>query len=170
MTWRSSTTLQQRVLACLPYLIPMLQVLQLGGLVFSLVPPLTLVFFPLFLIAPIYFFSLGGFAIGPLIVFFALFLLVVQNYKVAHFIRFNTLQAIMISLAAFLLQIVLEFFGMTQQALSPLGGSNSLFMQILVTLIYLAATGSSIYAIVQCLRGRYAEIPAISEAVYNQVR
>ncbi|MEM9538254.1 MAG: Tic20 family protein [Cyanobacteria bacterium P01_E01_bin.42] len=175
MTWRGSTTTQDKILAALTYLIPILESLRFGGLVFALVPPLALLFTPLFLIMPIYFLSIGGIAIVEFGVFLALYILVVQNPKLPHFLRFNAIQALLISIFAYLCRLALSVLGLSQQLLDPLvgrgsGGAAFSFGDILSTVIFLGAMGVSGFAIVQCFRGLYPEVPVISEAAYNQVR
>ena len=47
MTWRGSTTVQDRIFACLPYLLPLLDGLKYGRYLFDQFPPLKLIFIPL---------------------------------------------------------------------------------------------------------------------------
>ncbi|MGD1808348.1 Tic20 family protein [Dapis sp. BLCC M126] len=157
MTWRGSTTIQDRIFACLPYLLPLLDGLVYGRYLFQQFPPLQLILIPLGPLLQIY----RGIPFLGFIVFFALFLLVVRNNNISHFIRFNTMQAI-------LLDIVLILCGLI---LSILGGSlGGFIMETLSNMIFLGILGSCIYTVVQSAMGRYAEIPTISDAVYMQVR
>jgi len=154
MTWRGSTTVQDRIFASLPYLLPLLDGLVYGGYLFQQFPALERIFIPLLQIYQ-------GIPFFGLIVFFALFLLVVRNDNISHFIRFNTMQAI-------LLDIVLILCGLI---LSTLGGVLGTFiMETLSNMIFLGIFASFIYTVVQSAMGRYAEIPTISDAVYMQVR
>ncbi|MEM9508173.1 MAG: Tic20 family protein [Cyanobacteria bacterium P01_E01_bin.35] len=91
---------------------------------------------------------------GSLIVFFILFLAVVRNDRIPYFIRFNTLQSILFGIAISLISIVFGTFG----ALGLIG-----------SLVFVLATGASLFCIVQCALGRYPEIPSISAAVYSQL-
>lgn len=176
MTWRGSTTTQDKFLAALTYLIPILEALPFGMFIFTLLPQyFVLLFTPLFVLMPIYFLSIGGIAIVEFGVFLALYILVVQNPKLPHFLRFNAIQAILISIFAYLCRLALSVLGISQQLLDPLVGRGNTgvsfsFGDIFPTVIFVGVLGVAIYAIVQCFRGLYAEIPAISEAAYNQVR
>ncbi|NET13104.1 MAG: hypothetical protein F6K08_09715 [Okeania sp. SIO1H6] len=96
-----------------------------------------------------------------LIVFFALFLLVVRNENISHFIRFNTMQAILLDIILILCGLILQILG------ASLGG---FILETLSNMIFIGILASFIYAVVQSVMGRYAEIPTISEAVYMQVR
>lgn len=157
MTWRGSTTVQDKIFACLPYLLPLLDGLVYGRYLFQQFPPLQLILVPLGPLLQIY----RGIPFFGMIVFFALYLLVVRNDNISHFIRFNTMQAI-------LLDIILVLCGLI---LSILGGSlGGFIMETLSNMIFLGILASFIYAVVQSVMGRYAEIPTISDAVYMQVR
>ncbi|MDE5111995.1 MAG: hypothetical protein O4753_12285, partial [Trichodesmium sp. St7_bin2_1] len=95
------------------------------------------------------------------ILFLALFLMVVRNNNISHFIRFNTMQAILLDIVLILCGLILSILGTT------LGG---FILETLSNMIFLGILGSFIYAVVQSAMGRYAEIPTISDAVYMQVR
>ena len=118
-----------------------------GQLLFTLIQPV------------IFLYSLLPF--GSLIVFFALFFLVVRNQNVSHFIRFNALQSILIGFIITIGDVLLRLL-----ALPGLELINTTFYNVLL-FGGLAAVG---YSIVQCLLGRYPEIPTISEAVHMQIR
>ncbi|MEM9137849.1 MAG: Tic20 family protein, partial [Cyanobacteria bacterium P01_F01_bin.42] len=91
-------------------------------------------------------------------VFFGLFFEVVRNDKINHFIRLNTMQALMLTIILFVLQLVIGLLG-------PL----SFITTTLNTSVFLAVLTVFIFAVVQSFRGLYAELPSISEAVYMQV-
>jgi Chloroplast import apparatus Tic20-like len=158
MSWRGSTTFPDRIFACLPYLLPIIDVLMFGAFLFLQFPPLQVILIPLQPIIAIY----SSIPFGSLVVFFALFLLVVRNERVPHFIRFNTMQAI-------LLDIVVVLCSYLLRALTIVPGA-AFALQTLSTTIFLGIVAASVYSIVQSIIGRYAEIPAISDAVYMQVR
>jgi uncharacterized membrane protein len=92
--------------------------------------------------------------LGSLIVFFILFLAVVQNPKISYFIRFNTLQSILFSIAIALFSIIFSTLG----GLGLIGG-----------FVCIIATGASLFCMAECAFGRYPEIPTISAAVYSQL-
>ncbi|MDE5088115.1 MAG: hypothetical protein O4805_13595 [Trichodesmium sp. St16_bin2-tuft] len=157
MTWRGSTTVQDRIFACLPYLLPLLDGLKYGRYLFDQFPPLKLIFIPL---APLLQIEREIPFFG-FILFLALFLMVVRNNNISHFIRFNTMQAILLDIVLILCGLILSILGTT------LGG---FILETLSNMIFLGILGSFIYTVVQSAMGRYAEIPTISDAVYMQVR
>ncbi|MBW4577096.1 MAG: hypothetical protein KME08_17615 [Aphanothece sp. CMT-3BRIN-NPC111] len=182
MVWRGSTTFQDRFLACLPYLVPLLEVVGFGVFLFGLIPPLKILFLPLFLLLPIYFFSIGGFALVEFAIFFALFLGVVRNETLSRFLRFNTMQALLLAIFVYLCSAFMQLFNYSRPLLFPefaagtdglagliTAGAPLLIVGIIFSAIFLVIVGASVYAVVQSLRGQYAEIPLISEAARSQV-
>jgi len=175
MVWRGATTPRDRLFSCLVYLVPLLETLAFGATLFAVLPFLKWVFLPLFLLAPFYFFPIGGIAVVELAVFLALFMLVVRNPRLPHFLRFNTMQALLLSIFAALCRLALELIGLSQVLLNPLqrgssASSGPLLLNVLVAAAFIFIVGSSVYSVVQSLRGRYAEVPLISQAAYSQVR
>ena len=158
MTWRGSTTVSDRIFACLPYLLPLIEGLAFGRYLFAQFPLLALLFLPLSPIQGIY----ASIPFASLIIFFALLFLVVRNEKISHFIRFNTMQAILLDIALFLCFIVLEVLG-------SIPGVDFALETISNTII-IGIVAAVVYSVAQSLFGRYAEIPAISDAVHMQVR
>ncbi len=156
MTFRGSTTVRDRIFACLPYLLPLLDGLRFGGYLFRLFPSLALLFIPLEPLAIIY-----SLPLASLVIFFALFLLVVRNEKISHFIRFNAMQAILVDIILILFQFILPVLN---------GAGINFLTEVLANFVFLGVVAVFVYAVVQSLRGRYAEIPTLSEAVYMQVR
>lgn len=156
MTWRGSTTPQDRIFACLPYLLPLVDGLAFAGPFLSQFPFLQPLFLPLFFLRPLTTFPLG------LIIFFGLFLLVIRNENISHFIRFNTMQAILIDIVLILCNLLLGLLA------SPFQGG--LIVETLFNVVFLGTLAAVIYSVVQSALGRYAEIPTLSDAVYMQVR
>lgn len=157
MTWRGSTTVQDRIFASLPYLLPLVDGLVYGRYLFQQFPPLQIIEDILDPLLQIY----RGIPFFGLIVFFALFMLVVRNENISHFIRFNTMQAILLDIILILCGYILQILG---------GSLGGFILETLSNMIFIGILASFIYAVVQSVMGRYAEIPTISEAVYMQVR
>lgn len=157
MTFRGSTTVQDRIFASLPYLLPLMDVVPFGNFLFRQFPALKLIYLPLAPLLAVY-----NQPFVSLVVFFVLFLAVVRNEKIAHFVRFNVMQAILIG-------IVLSLLGLAFSILLRVLGTG-LLTETLFNIIFLGTWAASLYGIVQSALGRYAEIPGISEASYLQVR
>jgi uncharacterized membrane protein len=134
---------------------------------FSQFPTLRIVLLPLlpFLIAYQFILgalSFGGFSIGGLLLFIAIYMLVVRNESLPHFVRFNAMQSILLGIVLSIVGLVLSVFG------SALAGN--LIGDTLYNVAFLGTVAAAVYSIVQSAMGRYAEIPTISDAVYMQVR
>ncbi len=158
MAWRGSTDFKDRLFAALVYSIPLYYVLPFGIFIFDRLPFLKII---QVILAPVAFI----YGINPfmgIIIFFVLFLAVVKNEKISHFIRFNTLQAIMLDILLFVLGFFLQILVQ--------GVGQNLVIETLYNIVFLATLAACLYSIVQSILGRYAEIPGISEAVYSQVR
>ncbi|WP_013321570.1 Tic20 family protein [Gloeothece verrucosa] len=158
MSWRGSTDLKDRIFAALVYLLPWYYAFPFGQSLFEQFPIFTWLGVPLIPLAPLF-----SIPFADLIIFFVLYLAVVRNTRISHFIRYNTMQAILLDIIVFLLGIVLE------QLLKPILGGN-IIIQTLDNTIFLGTLIACLYSIAQSALGRYAEIPAISEAAYTQVR
>ena len=178
MNRRGSSTVQDRIFACLTYLVPLLEVMIFGSVLLALIPPLAILFAPILFLMPIYFYPIGSFPVVELAVFFGLFVGVVRNESLSHFLRFNTMQALLLAIAVAVFRTLLDLLGILQAPLfsggfdsnSWLALANIGLLGILVSLVFLATVGAVIYSVVQTLRSLYAEIPVISEAAYYQTR
>lgn len=158
MSWRGSTTVSDRIFASLPYLLPLIDGLNFGRFLFDQFPALQLVFMPLLPLIQIY----SGIPFAGFIIFLALYLGVVRNENISHFIRFNTMQAI-------LLDIILILCGLVVPILAS-GLPVGFVLETLYNMIFLGILAAFIYSVAQSLMGRYAEIPTLSDAVHMQVR
>jgi uncharacterized membrane protein len=167
MTWRGSTAPTDRIFACLVYLLPLLDVVVgiVGGYLWLsdsfLKPLLGVILIPLAPVISIYR-GFGGFM--PLIIFFLLYLLVVRNESISHFIRFNAMQSILFGIVLSLFSILWGFI--FSNFLPP----SSLITQTIFKTVFLATIVAVGYSILQSALGKYAEIPTISDAAYTQVR
>jgi Chloroplast import apparatus Tic20-like len=161
MTWRGSADAKDRFFAAIVYLIPLAYSLSFGRFVLQQFPILGQILYPILLPVVFIYSVLGSFA--GIIIFFVLFFAVVRNERITHFIRFNTMQALLID-------ILLVLCGWVMRIIQGGLGTNNLIVETLYNVIFLATLVGSIYAIAHSALGRYAEIPTISEAAYTQVR
>ena len=157
MTWRGSTTVPDRIFASLPYLLPLIDGLAFGQFLFRQFPVLQLLLIPLAPLMQIY-----SLPFASLVIFFALYLGVVRNENISHFIRFNAMQAILLDIVLMLCGLVLPILAKSFQI--------TFIAETLYNMVFLGALAAFVYAVVQSLLGRYAEIPPLSDAVYMQVR
>lgn len=158
MTTPATTDVKDRILGGLVYILPLIYALPFGISLLKQIPFLGLIYLPLSPLISLYY----SLPFAGLIIFFVLFFAVVRNERVNRFIRFNTLQAILIDIALILCSLVLQLFG---QALAD----NSLLILTLNNTVFLGTITACIFGMIQSGRGLYPEIPAISEAVYSQL-
>lgn len=158
MTWRGDTTPSDRIFAALPYLLVLFDGVLFGESVLRLVPDLAKILTPLLL--PLFIIH-RTIPFASLIIFFGLFVFVVRNEKIKHFIRFNTMQALFITICLFLIRLIAGLFAGVLMF--------SLIINVVYTLVFMGVLIVFIYAVIQSLRGEYADLPSISDAVYMQV-
>lgn len=162
MTWSSSTTVPDRIFSALAYLLPLAVGLTFAEYIVNLVPALALVLLPAILVAQVWNSGILG-----LVLFFALFMLVVRNDRVSYFIRFNVMQAILVDIVLVICQLVTPIL---QPFTRVLGSGGSLLEEILYNMIFLGVLGIFVYGVAQSLMGSYANIPTISDAAKSQIR
>ena len=152
-----ATPIWQRLLAALAYLLPWADGIGFGRGVLSLAPPLELLALPALPVLALQ----QVVPFGGLVLFLALFLLVVRNPQVPYLIRFNVLQAILIDIVLVLLSLAFRVL------LGPLG--DSFAVRTLESTVFLGTLLLVLFAVVQSLRGVEADIPTVSEAVRMQL-
>ena len=155
--------LWQRLVAPLMYLLPWSDAIPLGFapdglfLQYPLLRPLVLPALPLMQLERSIPFGLGG-----LLLFFVLFLAVVRNPNVPHFLRFNALQALLTDIALIVLNIGFRLL------LQPIA-AGSLLLGTLSSAVVVAVLAILLFSLVECLRGREPDLPGISQAVRMQL-
>ncbi|MEM9568552.1 MAG: Tic20 family protein [Cyanobacteria bacterium P01_E01_bin.34] len=155
--YRQQSPTQERLLSSLPYILPMVQALPLGGFLYGQFPFLALLVSPLVPLFPI---LEGNFAIS-LLVFFGLYFGVVRSHSLSRFIRFNTMQALLMGIGLSLLQMLVF------QILTPILGGITI--GIMASGLFLLTYGLAIYSFIWIAQGKYTDIPILSEAASSQV-
>lgn len=108
----------------------------------------------LFILAPLLSLTRGT---AGFVVFILLFAFVVRNPNISRFIRFNVLQAVLVSFVASVLMLITTLPGL------------SLLAVPVFSLVFLVGFVIVIYSVIQSLLGRYADIPTISDAINTQL-
>lgn len=156
-----SATALDRAFAALSYVMPLASALQAGTYFFSFLQaeaPAVLAFVSLVL-TPLQPLIAIENSIFGLFIFIALFVFVVRNTNISRFIRFNVLQAILVSFMISIVSLILGVLELT-------GG---LIGETLLNVLFLGGMAIVIYSVAQSVLGRYAEIPTISDAVNMQM-
>jgi hypothetical protein len=169
MAWRGNINTADRLYGCLPYLLPMSSAVFYGVFLFIQAPVLAQIFTPILELRRILSYPVIPQVLSlEFIVFILLYIFVVRNDKVCHFIRFNTMQALLLGIALILIELAVELISPVFSATTV---ESILFLiQVFASTIFVGMNSICVFAIAQCLRGVYAEMPIISEAAYYQVR
>ncbi|MEL6552478.1 MAG: Tic20 family protein [Cyanobacteria bacterium J06621_11] len=158
-----SATALDRAFAALAYVMPLTSALGVGAAFFGFLraqAPVVLDIFSLLLLPLTPFIMIETQPFLGLIVFIALFAFVVQNTSISRFIRFNVLQAILVS-------FVISVGGLAVRLLGPL--TQGLLGETLLNVFFLGGMAIVVYSVAQSVMGRYAEIPTVSEAINMQL-
>jgi uncharacterized membrane protein len=158
MAWHATASVRDRIFSALPYIFPLFSAtVSFGVYALQLLPVLGAFLLPLLL--PVYY--LYSIPFADFLIFLALFMLVVRNPRVSYFVRYNTMQSILIGIVLFLFSLIQRVIGMAP--------GLDLATQVFANVIFLGTLGVIGFAIVQCFRGIYAEFPTISEAAKSQL-
>jgi hypothetical protein len=146
----------QRLLALLAYLLPWSDALPYAQSLDNLFPALQWLMVPaLPLVLLERSVPFGGF-----LLFLVLFLAVVRNPRVPYYLRFNVLQAILLDIILVVVTLAFQLLQLGSLGFAGRTLANTVFLGTLVLVAF---------ALVQCLRGKEADIPSLSEAVRMQL-
>tara|TARA_Y100001968_G_scaffold263830_1_gene252526 strand:- start:7710 stop:8171 length:462 start_codon:yes stop_codon:yes gene_type:complete len=149
--------LWQKIIGIFIYMLPWSEALPFGRYLFTDLPFIKWLIIPAL---PIIFIQrlipFGGF-----ILFIMIFLLVIRNPKVPYFLRFNSLQAILINIGLIIINYLFEILFM------PFG--NSLLIKTFSSTILIGTLGIMIFSIFECIQGKEPDLPGISAAVKIQL-
>ena len=154
-----NSDIKDRTISALVYLLPLVYALPFGLSLLRQFPLLGIIYAPLTPLITLEF----SLPFAGLIIFFGLWFGIVRSDRFTYFVRFNTMQAI-------LLDILLIVCSLVINVLAPGLGRENLLIETLNNTIFLGALVACFYSIVQSARGVQAEIPAISDAVSSQIR
>ena len=166
MTWQQPVIPLHRFYSCLPYLLPMAAGVIYGTDLFQQIPATVFPFIPLiWLYANVLAFPLVPVLglTGEFFVFIGLYFLVVKDARVPHFIRFNTMQALLMQIVLFIAQLFLQLLGQLSSNYLPLPIAAIFSNTIFIGTMLLAG-----YAIYQNIKGEYSDIPTLSQAATFQ--
>ncbi|XP_057529440.1 protein TIC 20-v, chloroplastic-like [Amaranthus tricolor] len=147
-----------KLISAICYFYPFFDGIQYGKYVVTQFTPLQVLLQPLIPAIKVY----KSFPLNGVLVFFTLYFVVVRNSNFSRFVRFNTMQAIV-------LDVLLIFPDLLERTFNPKDGigldlmmslDSTVFLFLLVCLIY----GSSI-----CALGQIPRLPIVADAAERQV-
>jgi hypothetical protein len=172
MSWRGTdSTGLDRFFACLPYIVPIAGSLMYAIAFVTLLPITAPVMLPLFALGMAYG-TLTGFLgqFGDLLIFFGLFLFVVRNTNISHFIRFHTMQALMISISMSIVNLFFQFAQLPIFSVLQPTGPLGIVGPTMFAAFFVLIAACYLYALFCAIQGKYGEIRWISEAAHAQTR
>uniref|UniRef100_A0A7S1GTJ9 Protein TIC 20 n=1 Tax=Hemiselmis andersenii TaxID=464988 RepID=A0A7S1GTJ9_HEMAN len=148
-----------RIGSCMPYILPMMDSLAYGRFIFQKVPLISMIF-----MTPLQpFVELAqAFPMLSFVAFLGLFLFVVRNKKIPRFVRFNTMQALLLEIILIFPQILTS---------SNMGGLIPfMFTEFISNMTFYSVVAIVVYSCLCNLRGELpCKIPVISTAVFQQI-
>ncbi len=173
MAWRGSVTVTDRCWAALPYILPIASSSLYAGAFAQLAPVTAPVILPIAWIGMTYYSVIGLLGMfGQLLIFFALLAFVVRNPKIPHFIRYNTMQAMMIDIMLTLVTLTFQAVNLSVQMVTFQAATDPLGVVVLIffAAVFVAAAAAYCYSLFNVAQGKYAEIKWISDAAYSQTQ
>nr|QKY65054.1 chloroplast protein import component Tic20-V [Passiflora contracta] len=153
-----SADTSDRIISAICYFYPFFDGIQYGKYVITQFSPIQALIQPLVPAIRVF----KSFPLNGFLVFLTLYFVVVRNPNFSRYVRFNTMQAIV-------LDVLLIFPDLLERSFNPRGGfgldllmslDSTVFLYLLVCLIY----GSS-----SCLLGQLPRLPIVAEAADRQV-
>ena len=102
-----------------------------------------------------------GIPFGSLLLFFVLFIAVARNPKVPYFLRFNTLQALLLDISIVLISYAFRIL------IFPLG--SGLIVRTFSNTVLIGVLAIFLFALIECFRGNEPDLPGVSQAVRMQL-
>ncbi|GKV27864.1 hypothetical protein SLEP1_g36984 [Rubroshorea leprosula] len=153
------TPATDRLISAAAYTLPFFNALQYGSYLFMRFPQLRTILDPIFPLLSLY----RSIPYASFVAFFALYLGVVRNEAFSHYVRFNTMQAVV-------LDVLLVVPVVLTQILSP--GRAGLWYRALVwgySAVFVLSCLCFAYAVVSCVMGRTPYLPFVGGAAGRQV-
>ncbi|XP_024391888.1 protein TIC 20-v, chloroplastic [Physcomitrium patens] len=148
----------ERVVAALGYFLPLFDGIQYGRYFFLQFPVAERLIAPLFPLLSAY----KGFPFSNFIAFFGLYLAVVRNPSFSRYVRFNTMQAVV-------LDVLLIFPTLVERTFTPRGGIGFELLVIFYNTTFLFLVACFLFGVVSCILGKIPRLPLVAEAADQQV-
>lgn len=153
-----SVDVPDRLISALCYFYPFFDGIQYGKYVITQFYPVQAIVQPL--VPAIRAFK--SFPFNGFLVFLTLYFVVVRNPNFSRYVRFNTMQAIV-------LDVLLIFPDLLERSFNPRGGLGLDFIMSLDSTVFLFLLVSLIYGSSSCLLGQIPRLPIVADAADRQV-
>jgi len=147
-----------RLISAICYFYPFFDGIQYGKYVITQFTPFQLLIQPLVPAIRVF----KSFPLNGILVFFTLYFVIVRNPNFSRYVRFNTMQAIV-------LDILLIFPDLLERTFNPTDGLGLDLMMSLDSTVFLFLLVSLIYGSSSCALGQVPRLPVVAEAAERQV-
>ncbi|OVA10826.1 hypothetical protein BVC80_8199g11 [Macleaya cordata] len=147
-----------RLIAAICYFYPFFDGIQYGKYVINQFTPIQVLLQPLIPAIRVF----KSFPFNGFLVFLTLYFIVVRNPNFSRYVRFNTMQAIV-------LDVLLIFPDLLERSFHPSEGVGLDLMMSLDSTVFLFLLVSLIYGSSSCLLGQVPRLPIVAEAAERQV-
>ena len=155
----SSPSVADRLIAAVPWLLPLLDAFSYGRFLFYQYPLAARAVAPLAPLVSLY----ASVPFAPLVCFFGLYLGVVNNARVARFARFSAMQAVLVDILLVLPRLLESLASPPAQGWglkAYITAQNSIWVLVAATVVY---------GIASALLGKVARVPFVAEAADAQI-
>ena len=155
---RSTPEAAERIIASLGYLLPLCDGAKYGRYLFQQFPITFNLVKP---VAPL----IQAYTTIPYaaaVIFFALYLGVIQNQKFSRYVRYNCMQAV-------ILDILMIIPSLLERLLAPSGGIGMDIVILFYNTTFIYVFASFVFGVGSCLLGRMPRLPLVAEAADAQV-
>ncbi|KAL2944923.1 Protein TIC 20-v chloroplastic [Bienertia sinuspersici] len=147
-----------RLISAIVYFYPLFDGIQYGKYVINQFTPLQVLIQPLIPAIRVF----KSFPLNGILVFFTLYFVVVRNQNFNRYVRFNTMQAIV-------LDVLLIFPDLLERSFQPKDGIGLDLMMSLDSTVFLFLLVSLMYGSYSCALGQVPRLPIVAEAAERQV-
>ncbi|KAG9146777.1 hypothetical protein Leryth_005097 [Lithospermum erythrorhizon] len=149
---------QDRLIAAITYFYPFFDGVQYGKYVITQFTPIQTLIQPLVPAIRVF----KSFPLNGILVFFTLYFIVVRNQNFSRYVRFNTMQAIV-------LDVLLIFPDLLERSFNPTDGVGLDLMMSFDSTVFLFLLVCLVYGSGSCLLGQLPRLPVVAEAADRQV-
>ncbi|TKY57399.1 TIC 20-v [Spatholobus suberectus] len=153
-----SADVPDRLISALCYFYPFFDGIQYGKYVITQFYPVQAIVQPLVPAIQVF----KSFPFNGFLVFMTLYFVVVRNPNFSRYVRFNTMQAIV-------LDVLLIFPDLLERGFNPRGGLGLDLMMSLDSTVFLFLLVCLVYGSSSCLLGQLPRLPIVAEAADRQV-
>lgn len=147
-----------RLLAAVGYFLPFFDGVQYGRFFLTQFPVAQTFLEPLFPAIKVY----NSYPYASILVFFTLYFAVVRNPNISRYVRFNTMQAIV-------LDILLIFPEIVERSFAPSEGLGVNLLSSFDSTVFLFLLTCLVYGSTSCLLGQVPRLPLVADAADAQV-